>query len=984
MTKLRRKLQGKWYLLLCFLIPLFAMGVVYVAHKTWPFGKDSVLVLDLNAQYVYFFEKLRQILRGGGSMLYSFGRAMGGEFMGIFAYYLSSPFSLIVALFPKNMITEAILTIVLLKCGSCGLTMGIYLHCVKGRRPALNVIFSVMYALSAYAVVMQNNLMWTDNLICLPLILLGIERIIRYGKFKTYVIFLSLALLTSFYIGYMTCIFVAFYFFVRYFSYTREERNPLEQNDALHFVKSLLRIVFFSAISVMIASTVILGAYYSLSFGKLSFSTPDYKPKQLFDFLPLLSKIFFGSYDTVRPEGMPLMYCGMMVPILVPLYFVARSIPPRKKVGAGLIIVFFILGMNFNVFDIIWHGFQRPNWLNARFSFMFIFVILVMAYDVFVRLPEIGYGKVLGCCAGLALILLILQTMELKNLPTFTAVWASLGFIGIYSAAMYFTRSAADGRLTAAGTVLAVIVTAEMILSGVANIYALDKDVVFSERASYRDFIDKYYEATSLVDDDSFYRSEKLEHRKPNDIMALGMNGLSNSTSTLNESVILFLRRLGLTSRSHWSKYVGSTAPADVFLGVKYVYADKTKETLPRHIAFYYDEKGETDDGIAVYENPYALAPVFTAPTSFSNIDPGDSTVTDPFKMMNEIYAGLLGDWDADPIWKEAEISNFEYFGSRKFVAAGHDGFEKVESDTSSRVTFTVHAEDDSELYMYIPTDYPRDATVYVGGRSWGRYFTNDTHGIKELGSYAEDNEIRVDIMMEKDKMYFAQDTSYFYFFDDEAFVNTMEKLRCRSLETTSFRDDRIEGTITVEDGMNTVMTTIPYDEGWIVTANGEKVETKRTLGALMSFELPAGEYEIVLKYRPSWLRTGTIVTIAGLLMFALACIAQIPSRKRGKIAEEKKRRKAVRTVPAAGVPEDAIPPEGEAIAEVSKDAVLPDDEAVTVSEDTIPPEGEEIAGATEEESPEDGGEDEIATAGAMPEDGWEFAPEGDEGEEEE
>ncbi len=950
MTKLRQKLHGKLYLLLCFIIPLLAMGVVYIAHRTWPFGKDSVLVLDLNAQYVYFFEKLRQVLRGGGNLLYSFGRALGGEFTGIFAYYLSSPFSLIVALFPKNMITEAILTIVLLKCGSCGLTMGIYLHCVKGRRPALNVVFSVMYALSAYAVVMQNNLMWTDNLICLPLILLGIERIIRYGKFKTYVIFLSAALLTSFYIGYMTCIFVAFYSFVRYFTYTREERNPLGQNDVLHFLKSFLRIAFYSAVSIMIASTVILGAYYSLSFGKLSFSTPDYKPKQIYDFLPMLSKLFFGSYDTVRPEGMPLMYCGMMTPILAPLYFLAKSIPPRKKVGAGLIIVFFLLGMNFNVFDIIWHGFQRPNWLNARFSFMFVFVILVLAYDAFVRLPEIGYGKVLGCCAALALILMILQTMDLKNLPTFTAVWASLGLIALYSAVMYFTRSAADRSLTAAGTVLVVIVTAEMILSGVANIYALDKDVVFSERQSYRTFIDKYYEATSLVDDDSFYRSEKLEHRKPNDNLALGLNGLSNSTSTLNESAILLLRRLGLTSRSHWSKYVGSTAPEDVFLGVKYVYADKTKETLPRHIAFYYDEIGETDSGIAVYRNPYALSPVFTTPTTFSNIDPGDSTVTDPFRMMNEIYAGLLGDWNADPIWKKAEVSNFEYFGSRKFVAEGHDGFEKVDSDTSSRVTFTIRAADDSELYMYIPTDYPRDATVYVGGRSWGRYFTNDTHGIKELGSYEEGNEIRIDIMMEKDKMYFAQNTSYFYFFDDDAFVDTMEKLRCRSLETDSFRDDRIEGTLTVEEGMNTVMTTIPYDEGWIVTANGKQVETKRTLGALMSFELPAGEYEIVLKYRPSWLKTGAVITVTGIALFIGACVVKALLKRFRKEPERKKERDAVDTDPAVP-PDDLDVPFGD------NETPLPEEDAPAdgVSEEAAGTEPENDTDRNPESRPADG-----------------------------
>ena len=92
-------------LLCCFGVPFLAMIVIYCCMQVWPVGKNSVLVLDLNAQYIYYFEQFRDIITGNGSILYSFERVLGGEFMGIFAYYLSSPFSLIVALFPKDMIT---------------------------------------------------------------------------------------------------------------------------------------------------------------------------------------------------------------------------------------------------------------------------------------------------------------------------------------------------------------------------------------------------------------------------------------------------------------------------------------------------------------------------------------------------------------------------------------------------------------------------------------------------------------------------------------------------------------------------------------------------------------------------------------------------------------------------------------------------------------------------------------------------------------
>jgi len=118
---LREKFARKKYLLICFFLPAALMWLIYIAMKVYPFGEESVLVLDLNGQYIYYFEALRDLIRGEGSILYSFGRTMGGEFLGIFAYYLASPFSFIVALFPKSMMTEALLVLFLLKTGLCGL-----------------------------------------------------------------------------------------------------------------------------------------------------------------------------------------------------------------------------------------------------------------------------------------------------------------------------------------------------------------------------------------------------------------------------------------------------------------------------------------------------------------------------------------------------------------------------------------------------------------------------------------------------------------------------------------------------------------------------------------------------------------------------------------------------------------------------------------------------------------------------------------------
>ena len=79
------------FLIAAFFIPLCLMWLIYIAMEVWPFGESSVLVLDLNGQYVYFFEELRHKIATGGSLMYSWSRALGGEFMGIYAYTSPAP-----------------------------------------------------------------------------------------------------------------------------------------------------------------------------------------------------------------------------------------------------------------------------------------------------------------------------------------------------------------------------------------------------------------------------------------------------------------------------------------------------------------------------------------------------------------------------------------------------------------------------------------------------------------------------------------------------------------------------------------------------------------------------------------------------------------------------------------------------------------------------------------------------------------------------
>ena len=83
---------GRTYIA-AFLIPAVLVYLAYAFFGLYPFGERSLLVLDLNGQYVYYFEALRAAFHGNGSVFYDWSGNLSGGFMGTVGYYLASPFS---------------------------------------------------------------------------------------------------------------------------------------------------------------------------------------------------------------------------------------------------------------------------------------------------------------------------------------------------------------------------------------------------------------------------------------------------------------------------------------------------------------------------------------------------------------------------------------------------------------------------------------------------------------------------------------------------------------------------------------------------------------------------------------------------------------------------------------------------------------------------------------------------------------------------
>ena len=144
--------------------------------------------------------------------MYSWDVGMGVNFAALYAYYLASPLNWLVILCPKAYIIEFMTGMIVVKIGLSGLSFAWYLRKHCHTETAAVGYFGIFYALSGYMAAYSWNIMWLDCIILFPLIVLGLERLVKDENGFFYCITLGLSILSNYYISIMTCLFMVLYF----------------------------------------------------------------------------------------------------------------------------------------------------------------------------------------------------------------------------------------------------------------------------------------------------------------------------------------------------------------------------------------------------------------------------------------------------------------------------------------------------------------------------------------------------------------------------------------------------------------------------------------------------------------------------------------------------------------------------------------------------------------------------------------------------
>ena len=902
------------YRVLAFLLPFLGMVITMICRQTAPFGsKYSMLYSDMYHQYYPFFFSFRNALRNGESLLYSWKVGMGMDYLGLIAYYLASPLNLLSIFIPFDSWVLGYFSMLMpIKLGLAGLFFAIFLSRTFQKNDLSVAVFSSCYALCAWALGYHWNIMWLDTFALLPLVMLGMLALLQERKFVLYTVSLFLSVFANYYIGFFTCIFTLLAFICYQICKCKSIKR---------LMTDLLLMALFSALAIGMTSILTLPAYSALQTTQSSVNSyPETFALNIVD-SDLTLKVnaaleaakeakaagnngsaFSHNWDAFRygfiaivtgmgqaagnmngalvptfKEGLPNLYCGVGAIFLAFLFLTCRQIKLRDKLCSVFLLLFFLLSFLSRKLDYIWHGFHFPNMIPYRFSFLFSFVLLVMAYRAYLLRHRFRWWQV--AAGGV----LSVGIMLLAGDPADPAYWIyNAVFLLLYltAAVLLVLRKAPAERKDRktyldelyfrrrmAGWLFIGIMMLEMALNlvnfstafpstGISN-YPMETDHAAS--------VIRYMKQRE--DDNLFYRAEVTRSQTLNDGALNDYNGISTFTSSANVKVTNFMKALGYGAKDTYNRYrfEESSPVSNLFLNLKYM-IDRDNYVAPNS---YFDVKNKFGN-VALLENNAYLPLGFLAESELAEVD--FSSSTSPLMFQNDLLKAASG--TKQDAWRLINGSKLSIEGSEgvEMTRTTTTGYCKYEASEKGQVVYTYNVNQSGfmciSLHIYPQNKY----NIVVNDVVQETHSSEGTYGrafslplTVAVGDVKPGDVVQLRFYCNAGESGSAQ--IYAGVLNETVFREAYDKLAASTLELTAFEDTYIEGTIHCNrDGL--MYTSIPQDGNWVAIVDGKPAEIVLVGDAMIGIPLTQGEHTVSFTYRNEAFSLGWKISLGCLALF--------------------------------------------------------------------------------------------------------------------
>ena len=893
MNRLQRGKKKINYLALAFALPCTGMLFVMLLSGYEPFGKYSMLYSDMYHQYYPFFVAYRDALRSGEGLLYSWNVGMGMDYLGLISYYLASPLYLLSVFVPEGILLEFFSLLMPIKLGLAGLFFAFFLKKIFRKDDLSISVFGGFYGLCAWALGFQWNIMWLDTFALLPLVVLGTISLLRDRKFVLYTLSLFLAVFSNYYIGFFVCIFVFLLFFVyeicRFQGWKR-------------FFQDLCRIALFSLLAIGMTAILELPAFAALQTTqssvnkfpegfKLNIATHN-TILGLLDAMRQVAGNMGGAIEPNFKEGLPNLYCGVGTILLAFLYLLAKDVKKRDKFCAVALLLFFNVSFIIRQLDYIWHGFHFTNMIPYRFSFLYSFVMLYMAYRAWLlrkkfdplEIVAAGFmtAAVLSCSSHLT------ETVSWEvfgmalDVPVYLIY--NVSFLLIYVVGLVYgqleKKQPDEETLTPKEkkhlniqrnrrrSAARLIVLSFMIAELGATLLAFS---LYFPGTNVTNYPKGTEQAASMIrymqereEDTLFYRAEVTHTQTLNDGALNGYNGVSTFTSSANVKTTEFMKALGYGAKNTYNRYAfeESSPVANLFLGLKYMIERDGKDkssSMFTDIHHY--------GNVHLLENNAYLPLGFLAETELADVDFAASVGM--FNFQNQLFAAATG-MDSE-VWHKIDGNYLTIRGNNVTItdsnSSGYCAYEQCAA--GSNVVYSYMA--DADGFMCINLNLPKRNDFYVLVNGIELY--KETISLPQMIAVGD---VRagdiIDIRIETDAGEDSTMTVSAAILNEQRFWEGYDILNASTLELTAFESTYVSGTIDCDrDGL--LYASIPQNGNWSVLVDGEPAEIKLVGDCMIGVELTQGSHEVEYLYENAAFSLGWKVSLVCAVIFGTITI---------------------------------------------------------------------------------------------------------------
>ncbi len=937
--KLPQLKQKAWnYTALAFFGPVCLMLILMIIGQFRPFGHYSMLYSDMFHQYYPFFVGFRKALLSGDSLLYSWNVGMGMDYLGLISYYLSSPLNLLCVLVPESMTLDFFALLVPIKLGLAGLFFAVFLRKTFDRNDLSITLFGMLYAMCAWALGYQWNVMWLDTFALLPLVTLGAVSLLRDRKFLLYTVTLFFSIYANYYIGFFTCIFI----FLLFFCY-----EICRWQNLSRFVRDLFRIALFSALAIAMTAFLELPALAALQ--NTQSSVNDFPTgfrlniasentwKGLLDAMRQVAGNMNGALEPTFKEGLPNLYCGTASIFLAFLYLTSPKIRLRDKLCTVALLLFFMLSFIIRQLDYIWHGFHFTNMIPYRFSFLFSFVLLYMAYRAWTLRDSFRpwqYTAAALLCLG------IIFCSDSRTDPVYLAY--NLLFLGMYLLVFLYPlltsdakpsvkRAAAseadtpdeaavppDAAPAAAPDPLPDAPSGEAAVSEPAPLASVEpapedpaRHARLQERRRFSAITACLLLALELVlnlvnfgiafpptntvnypngtkytasmirymhereRNNLFFRAEATHSQTLNDGALNGYNGISTFTSSANVRVTEFMQTLGYAAKNTYNRYCfeEGSPVSNLFLSLKYMLE---RDGQLKDNAYF--DCVHTYGSVSLLENNAYLPLGFLTETELASL-PITPETNNRFRFQNMLFSAATG--LTQEVWKFPSSSQLQLTADNVNIKSqSGNGYVSYSTETRGTLHYTYTIAHTG--LMCIDVDMNANNTFTL--RKNGTELYSETESLPQMLSVCDvvpGDVITVDVSCKQDET--GSMTIRAAVLDEALFRQGYDILAASTLELTEFSNTRVAGTISCNRS-GLLYTSIPQDGNWSATVDGSPAEIRLVGDVMAALELSEGTHTIVFTYDNPAYHLGARITLCAVLIFAsLSLIRYLPERRRGR-----------------------------------------------------------------------------------------------------